>query len=479
VVDGSNLATEGRTFPSLAQLDEAVRAYSEEDPDSRITVVVDASFEHRIDESERALLREAMLNGEVVSPPAGAIGRGDAFALRIAERTGAVVLSNDSFQEFHGQHPWLFEEGRLVGGKPVPGVGWIFSPRLPIRGAKSRAATAGKGSRKDPESAPAKAAELAKAAKRADKRAPKKSARQAAPVDLVDWPLIPGEPPPARRGRRRADPALSDAISEAVAEALDPPKPEKESGAGSKKKSPAAKKLAASKKASATKATPAKKSATKKEAAATRAAARKVAQPSGTPSRKKHQAAASASAPLPAKRRSATPLPAVNEPLSFIHFVAAYPIGSVVEGEVVSYTSHGAMVDVALPDGGSLHCYIPLSAMGDPPPTKARQVLAKGVVRSFVLSGLDPPRRVAELSLPSATTKQRSPAKKAGTKKASATKAGTKKAAPKKAPSKKAAAANTATKKTTTKQATAKRTTAKKATAKKAATKKAGARTRA
>ena len=27
IVDGSNLATEGRTMPSLAQLDEAVRAY--------------------------------------------------------------------------------------------------------------------------------------------------------------------------------------------------------------------------------------------------------------------------------------------------------------------------------------------------------------------------------------------------------------------------------------------------------------------
>ena len=141
-MDGSNLATEGRTLPSLPQLDEAVRAYAEEDPDSRITVVVDASFEHRIDESERETLREAMLNGEVVSPPAGAIGRGDAFVLRIAERTGAVVLSNDSFQEFHGQHPWLFDDGRLIGGKPVPGVGWIFTPRLPIRGPKSRAATA-------------------------------------------------------------------------------------------------------------------------------------------------------------------------------------------------------------------------------------------------------------------------------------------------------------------------------------------------
>ncbi len=88
----------------------------------------------RVSESEREKVREAMLDGEMVSPPAGAIGRGDAFVLRIAERTNAIVLSNDSFQEFHGEHPWLFDEGRLVGGKPVPGVGWIFTPRLPIRG---------------------------------------------------------------------------------------------------------------------------------------------------------------------------------------------------------------------------------------------------------------------------------------------------------------------------------------------------------
>ncbi len=215
-MDGSNLATEGRTLPSLAQLDEAVRAYAEEDPGSRITVVVDASFEHRIDEAERETLREAMLNGEVVSPPAGAIGRGDAFVLRIAERTGAVVLSNDSFQEFHGQHPWLFDEGRLIGGKPVPGVGWIFTPRLPIRGPKSRAATAETRAAKDPESAPAKAAELARAAKKAAKRSTKK----AAPVVETTWPIIPSEPPPSRRSPRRVapvdDPELSSAISEAV-----------------------------------------------------------------------------------------------------------------------------------------------------------------------------------------------------------------------------------------------------------------------
>jgi len=48
VVDGSNLATEGRTIPSLRQLDEAVQAYALEDPGAEIVVVVDASFEHRI-----------------------------------------------------------------------------------------------------------------------------------------------------------------------------------------------------------------------------------------------------------------------------------------------------------------------------------------------------------------------------------------------------------------------------------------------
>ena len=64
-----------------------------------------------------------------------------------------------------------------------------------------------------------------------------------------------------------------------------------------------------------------------------------------------------------------------------------------------------------LPGGGVLHCYIPLTAMGTPPPTKARKVLKKGEVRPFVLAGLDPPRRVAELALP---TKERSKKQRGG-----------------------------------------------------------------
>ena len=480
-MDGSNLATEGRTFPSLEQLDEAVRAYASEDPGASIIVVVDATFEHRVGDAERDEVREAMLNGEIISPPAGAIGRGDAFVLRIAERTGATVLSNDSFQEFHGEHPWLFEDGRLIGGKPVPGVGWIFTPRLPIRGPKSRAATAEARAKKDPESAPAKAAELAKAAKKAAKKSSKtrKSATKQAQAPAVDtsWPITPAAPPP---GRAKVNPVFSSAIDEAVEEALHPPKPEKSRGA-------------AKKHASAKKAAPEKRARAKKDAASGRTVDGRGSEAKAEAARARARARGRGRQQRQQKQRSAPP-PAVNEPLTFINFVAAFPVGSTIQGEVVSFTSHGAMVDVPLPGGGELHCYIPLTAMGTPPPTKARQVLKKGEVRSFVLAGLDPPRRVAELAIPPAVPAgpQRTAAKKIAqaAKKAPTTKAApsTKKAATKKAATKKAAApakkatkkaakkavAAAAAKKAPKKAAAKKAVKAKKAPAKKSPAKKAG-----
>jgi hypothetical protein len=468
VVDVSNLATEGRTLPSLKQLDEAVRAYAAEDPDASIIVVVDATFEHRVSDEERDEVRAAMLNGEVISPPAGAIGRGDAFVLRIAERTGAVVLSNDSFQEFHGEHPWLFDEGRLIGGKPVPGVGWIFTPRIPIRGPKSRAATAeAKSKRKDPDSAPAKAAELARAAKKAAKRGSRAKKATSQAVSTVDssWPIKPTVPPP---GRVKVDPVLSSAIEEAVEEALHPVKPSKSKGST-------------------------------KKAAPPKSAKAKKAAPTITPAAAKATSRSN-------NKRATTPPPAVNEPLAFINFVASFAVGTTVEGEVVSFTSHGAMVDVAMPQGGVLHCYIPLTAMGTPPPTKARQVLKKGELRPFVLAGLDPPRRVAELSLPTGsaaapggvqkqTSRSRGRAaaaaatdgsrrqasgdaksadgkrpKAAAAKKATGKKAA-KKSAPQKTTAKKAAAAKKAVTATAKSATPVKKAPAKKATAKKAAVK--------
>ena len=187
VVDGSNIATEGREMPSLAQLNEAVTTFMDLHPDVQVTVVVDATFGHRIDASERAEFDAGVANNELVAPPAGAVGRGDAFVLTIAQRVGATVLSNDSFQEFHADHEWLFDEGRLVGGKPVPHVGWVFVARTPVRGPKSKRAT--RDARRKSGSA----------------RAPKASPMASEPMPM------PTSPPPGRATRSASAPAPAPA----------------------------------------------------------------------------------------------------------------------------------------------------------------------------------------------------------------------------------------------------------------------------
>src|SRR5215211_3242639 len=191
VVDGSNLATEGRLLPSLSQLDEAVRAYLEEYKPETVTVIVDASFPNRIDAAERDAFEEAIQAGELITPPAGVIGRGDAFLLQIADRANAVVLSNDSFQEFHGQYGWLFDQGRLVGGKPVPHVGWVFMDRSPVRGPLSRRSVSD-AKKKAAAKKPAEAAP----AKQGAAKAPAKASRRTT-----------GPEPRAPRAKKAAEPA--------------------------------------------------------------------------------------------------------------------------------------------------------------------------------------------------------------------------------------------------------------------------------
>ncbi len=184
VVDGSNIATEGRSLPSLAQLNEAVMSFMEEHPDTAITVVVDATFGHRIDKKEVKEFEEGIANNELVAPPAGAVGRGDAFVLAIAQKSKAAILSNDSFQEFHADYEWLFDEGRLIGGKPVPHVGWVFVDRVPVRGPVSRKATGSKGGSR-------------RGAKKEGVDSERRSGRKAS--DAASQPMpVPKTPPPGR-----------------------------------------------------------------------------------------------------------------------------------------------------------------------------------------------------------------------------------------------------------------------------------------
>ena len=95
------------------------------------------------------------------------------------------MLSNDSFQEFHGEYEWLFDKGRLIGGKPVPGVGWTLPPH-PVRGH-------------EPESV--------KEAKR--KKQPRGARQRAAST----WPR---ERSRGRSGERKLQRAIAVAVEEAV-----------------------------------------------------------------------------------------------------------------------------------------------------------------------------------------------------------------------------------------------------------------------
>jgi hypothetical protein len=420
VVDGSNIATEGRSLPSLRQLDEAVRLFLEEHPTDRLTVVVDATFGHRIDASERAEYEAAVLAGELVSPPAGAIGRGDAFVLQIADKADAMILSNDSFQEFHGQYTWLFDEGRLIGGKPVPGLGWVFLLRNPVRGPASR-----------------RSVKEARTGRRS-------------PADRSDR----SDRGSGRSGRGRGQ---SESSTKATGRSRQAPDT---SGGGA----------------------------------------------DGEGRRRQ------------TSRKPSDPL---NDLLPFVNFVGAHPVGSKVEAEVESFSSHGAYAMV-----GDVRCYVPLKSMGDPPPLRARDLLDIGETCTFTVASIDAPHRGIDLALvpgssmksqlpshplpqgvpigtvarsvstddtnkyPTATvvTDTNSPAKhsakeapvtpvkKAAAKKAPAKKAPARKAAAKKAPAKKAPARKTAAKKAPAKKAPARKTAAKKAPAKKAPARKTAAK---
>ena len=457
VVDGSNLATEGRTMPSLSQLEDAIAAYEDEHPEAEIIVVVDATFEHRIDAKDRDRLKEAELRGEVVSPPAGAIGRGDAFVLKIATRTDGIVLSNDSFQEFHGEHPWLFEEGRLIGGKPVTGVGWIFTPRTPVRGPKSRAAT---------QSAKKKSAAAAGPVKKLSVTRPDGSTPK---VGDVLTPAAPPPPPEPKNMRAyelakelgldnkellaaakkakvaikshssTVSPADADVIRDQVAAALASRKIRayelaKELGLENKELLALAKKAkvdvashsssillsdadvirAVAKKAQRTAAVVAEAASAPDEeppAGEQRSGRRRRRRRGGAGEQASEQAptvepatkstakrSRAKKAPAAEMAKAAAPEP-TNAPLAFLSFVATYEVGAAIEGTVAQFTSHGAMVDVDLDGEQVFRCYAPTERLGTPAPSKARDVLTRGERSRFTLVAIDPTRRVAELEL--------------------------------------------------------------------------------
>lgn len=117
VVDGSNIAyaeLSAKGEPKVSNIvavcqDLRQRGY-------RPVVIVDASLRHVIDDP--AQLEGLMDDQDVRQAPAGT--QADYFVLEVADDLRAVVISNDTFEEYRERYPWI-EERRVplmvVGGE--------------------------------------------------------------------------------------------------------------------------------------------------------------------------------------------------------------------------------------------------------------------------------------------------------------------------------------------------------------------------
>ena len=342
VVDGSNVATEGRTRPSLAQLDEAVRSFIEEHPSADVLVIVDSSFPNRIDPADVAVFEEAFLAGEIITPPAGTVGRGDAFILKVADKLGATVFSNDSFQEFHGTYEWLFEKGRLIGGKPIPGLGWVFTPRVPVRGQKSREAV---------------------------REAKRQTVRVGSPEAMRPMPVPKTPPPFLTKG------GDDGAGRDGGAESGDRRRRKKRRGGRDDARSSSGEVMF-------------DESSVDRVTLTDDAGGSGRSDDAGSRTRKRR-----------GRGRGEGPQAelvalAVNEPGVFLTFIASNLPGSAVDGVVDDYSSHGFYVTA-----GGARCYVPLSGLAEPTPRSAKEVVRRGETRNFIVKAFDAARRGIELAL--------------------------------------------------------------------------------
>ena len=108
IVDGANVAhsSPSNGEPRLSNIVAMRKALIDEGYDP--VVIVDATLRHSIDDPEQL---EALLESEEIrQAPAGTDA--DYFVLKIADENDAVVISNDLFEDYEDQYPWI-EERRI------------------------------------------------------------------------------------------------------------------------------------------------------------------------------------------------------------------------------------------------------------------------------------------------------------------------------------------------------------------------------
>ncbi len=124
VIDGSNVAYEERSH-GKPRVSNIVRMRQElERLGYSPTVIIDATLRHEIDDPEQ--LEGLLDSGAIFQAPAGA--EADYFVIETARKEDAIILSNDTFEPYVDEDPWV--EDRRVPYMIIHGEIQIHMPDL-------------------------------------------------------------------------------------------------------------------------------------------------------------------------------------------------------------------------------------------------------------------------------------------------------------------------------------------------------------
>ncbi len=125
VVDGSNIAYTEMSAggkPKVSNIVAVCRDLRERG--FKPVVIVDASLRHVVDDPDQ--LEGLMDDQDVRQAPSGT--QADYFVLEVADDLGAPVISNDGFDEYRDEYPWI--EDRRVPLMIVGGEVMLHEPSL-------------------------------------------------------------------------------------------------------------------------------------------------------------------------------------------------------------------------------------------------------------------------------------------------------------------------------------------------------------
>lgn len=87
-------------------------------------IIVDASLKHEVDDPDQ--LEVLIGNGTIKQAPAGTDA--DYFLIRMAEEHEALIVTNDRYQNYEDQYPWI--KDRSLPLMIIDGVVELYEPRM-------------------------------------------------------------------------------------------------------------------------------------------------------------------------------------------------------------------------------------------------------------------------------------------------------------------------------------------------------------